>query len=163
MRYRTPPDQRRIDRRAEADLNKKLQTSLSAASISNDAPQPSINCDRGFCGRSGKRSSLRLATDESGPQLSGKRAPPILTANRWLGFAPSWPSNINSSGPNWPTKQKQLEALAVRLEAQHDKLPIRKQALEQWIADRRSEIEGQASRLVAQEMELRVGSVNWRK
>ncbi len=51
-------------------------------------------------------------------------------------------------------RQKQLESLAARLDTQHEKLQQQKDTFEQWVADRRGEIEGHASRLVAQEMEI---------
>ena len=149
-------ERRRINddrRRAEADLNKKLQT-LSQRGEHLERRTAAVDQLRAEVLRAQRETlELRLATDEIWAQLSGSVPPPILTQSL-ARIRAKLAEQYQLERAELADQQKQLEALAVRLEAQHDKLHHQKQALEQWIADRRSEIEGQASRLVAQEMEL---------
>ena len=149
-------DRRRINddrRRADADLNKKLQT-LTQRGEHLERRTAAVDQLRAEVLRAQRETlELRLATDEIWAQLSPSVPPPVLTQSL-ARIRAKLAEQYQLERAELADQQKQLEALAVRLESQHDKLHHQKQALEQWVGDRRNEIEGQASRLVAQEIEL---------
>jgi chromosome segregation ATPase len=149
-------ERRRISddrRRAEADLNKKLQT-LAHRGEHLERRTAAVDQLRAEVLRAQRETlELRLATDEIWAQLSGS-VPPAMLTQSLARIRSKLVEQYQFERAELAEQQKQLEALAVRLDAQHDKLHQQKQALEQWVADRRNEIESQASRLVSQEMEL---------
>jgi len=149
-------DRRRINddrRRAEADMDRKLQT-LTSRGEHLERRTAAVDQLRAEVLRAQRETlELRLATDEIWSQLSQSVPPPALTQSL-ARIRGKLAEQFQLERVELADQEKQLEALAVRLESQHDKLHHQKEALEQWVADRRNEIEGQASRLVAQEMEL---------
>lgn len=140
-------------RKAEADLAKKLQT-LAQRGDHLERRSAAVDQLRAEVLRAQRETlELRLATDEIWAQLSGSVPPPMLTQSL-ARIRSKLAEQYQLERAELAEQQKQLEALAARLEAQHEKLHHQKAAFEQWVADRRNEIEGQASRLVAQEVEL---------
>lgn len=140
-------------RRCEADLDKKLRA-IADRSGHLERRSAAVDQLRAEVLRAQRETlELRLATDEIWAQLAGSVPPPVLTQSL-ARIRGKLAEQYQLERAELADQQKQLEALAVRLEAQHDKLQNQKQALERWVTDRRNEIEGQASRLVTQELEI---------
>lgn len=140
-------------RRAEAEMEKKLRA-ITERGEHLQRRTAAVDQLRAEVLRAQRETlELRLATDEIWAQFAGSVPPPVLTQSM-ARIRSKLAEQYQLERAELAERQKQLEALAGRLDSQREKLNQQKLAFEQWLGERRGEIEGQASRLVAQELEI---------
>ncbi len=140
-------------RRADLDLNRRLEA-LKHHGEQLERRETAVEQLRNDVLRTQRETlELRLATDEIWAQMSGSLPPAILTQSlvRTRG---KLADQYRLERVELAQRQEQLESLARRIEARHEKLRGERQETERWTADRRHEIEGTAARLAAKEQEL---------
>jgi fused signal recognition particle receptor len=97
---------------------------------------------------------IRLSTEELWIELSGAAPPAALTQS--LGRIRSkLAEEYRQANAELAEQRKELEEIRTQMTLQFEKLNERKQQFDRWVADRREELQQQASRLVAREQQIR--------
>jgi uncharacterized protein (DUF3084 family) len=136
-----------------ADLNEKRR-SLERRSEHVDQCHAALERSRSELGRMHRETlEIRLAAEELWIRLSDAAPPAALTQS--LGqIRAKLADHYRLAGSELAEKKKELEALRKCLAEEHRKLSETKSQLERWAAQRHEEIEQQAKRLLARELEI---------